>query len=239
MKDNRKIQINATRLLVLLMVLIALKTYTHGQPKSWMAMEDIRQVTEIASVTSWEILKQDKGVTLSCRWVSFGDSIKSREIASHFVVSADVQCVLTNLIQPHKLLTWNDDARSLELLSSDDSTWITHTVYDIPYPFSQQDLVAKHVLLKENEKTIILMFALPDYIAPLKNVTRQQLYYGKWELSQVDDRTTEVHFSAISFSKSGIPRFIRDPIILHKLFHSFLRLKELSSAEAKAVSNRM
>lgn len=227
MKNKSKKLIDSLTIISLILFLTACRTNTQAQQISWSAMDDIRQVIEVASSTSWEIIKQDKGVTLKSRWLSFGDSAKTREIASHFIMNADVQSVLTNLIQPEKVMTWNDGARSLKILKHEGFSWITHTVYDIPYPFSQQDLVVKNVLLKENEKTIILMFAVPGYIAPLKNVTRQQLYFGKWELSQLDNETTEVQFSAISFSKSTIPRFIRDPIIQNKIFHSFVRLKEL------------
>lgn len=143
-----------------------------------------------------------------------------------------MESVLANLVHPEKLLAWNDGARSQKILKHEGQTWITHTLYDIPFPLSQQDLVVKNTMVKENEKTIILMSALPDYIAPLKNVTRQQLYFGKWELRSLGNGTTRVSFSAISFSKSGIPRFVRDPVILSRLFNSFVRLKEQSFATA-------
>jgi glutamine amidotransferase PdxT len=79
---------------------------------------------------------------------------------------------------------------------------------------------------------------LPGYIEPLKNVTRQQLYFGKWELIAHNNTTTEVKFSALSVSKSGIPRFIRDPIIQRKLLNSFSSLKELSSEKVTAVAEQ-
>ena len=79
--------------------------------------------------------------------------------------------------------------------------------------------------------------ALPGYIAPLENVNRQQLYYGMWELSPAGNGHTEVTFSAVSFSKSAIPRFIRDPLIFGRLFNSFLKLKEQASSD-EAIKGR-
>ncbi|MFW5687839.1 MAG: hypothetical protein ACOCXV_02825 [Bacteroidota bacterium] len=201
-------------------------------------MDDIRQVTEMASAGNWETIKRDRGVTMRSRWLSFGDSVKTREISSQFVVNADIERVIDYLVHPEKLLAWNDEVRSLKILKQEGSTCITHTVYDIPHPFSQQDLVSKNVLINNRDKTIIIMSALPSYIPPLRNVTRQQLYFGQWELRPLTNGTIQVHFSAISFSKSSIPRIIRDPIIQNRLFQSFVRLKELSSTDVRTGANQ-
>jgi hypothetical protein len=122
--------------------------------------------------------------------------------------------------------------RSINVFQQDGSSWITHTVYDIPYPLSQQDLVVKNVMIRDKQRIIILLSAIPDYIEPLKNVNRQQLYFGKWDLKILDNSCTEVKFSVLSFSKSRVPRFMRDPIIQNKLFNSFVSLKELSSVKS-------
>lgn len=237
MQTKFELIIKASKVTVLFTILIINGTNALAQ-KWWNTIEDIRLVTEMASCKSWEILKQDNEVTLRSRWLTFGDSLKTREISSHFVVDADIQSVLVHLILPEKVMVWNYGIKSMKLLKHEGYTWITHSVYDIPYPFSQQDLVVKNILIKENQKVIILLSALPDYIAPLSNVNRQRLYFGKWELNPLDNGTTEVSFSAISFSNSGIPRIIRDPIIQNKLFHSFSLLKELSS-ETKPFAKRM
>jgi hypothetical protein len=236
MKKTEKKKTREMTALMLMLVLTGFRIDVAAQQISWSAMEDIRQVTELATVSRWETMKQDKGVTLSSRWLSFGDSLRTREIALHFRVDADMERVLDYLTDPEKMNDWNDGVRSLELLEHKGTTWITHTVYDIPYPFAQQDLVVKNTMKQEKQKIIILLSALPGYIQPLKNVTRQQLYFGKWELTTADHTTTEVKFSALSFSRSGIPRFIRDPVIQNKLFQSFSRLKELSSGKPAAVA---
>lgn len=229
---KNKINTTVTTALVLICILGPLKLNAQHQPISWSTMDDIRQVTKLATFTRWETIREGKGVKLSSRWLSFGDSIKTREIAAHFVVDADYKSVLACLMNPEKMLEWNDGVKSINVYQQAESSWVTHTIYNIPYPLSQQDLVAKNVLIQEKQKIIILLFASPDFIEPLKNVNRQQLYFGKWELKTLDNSSTEVKFSAISFSKSSVPRFIRDPIIQNKLFNSFVRLKELPAYNA-------
>ncbi len=131
------------------------------------------------------------------------------------------------------MLEWNEGLRSMKLLKQDGSVWITHTLYDIPYPFSQQDLVVKNIIVPDKQKVTILLSSLPEFIKPIKNTTRQKFYFGKWELTPVNNETTEVRFSVLSFSESRIPRLIRDPIIHNKLFHSFLNLKEQTRTDVK------
>ena len=230
MKSKLKSIIKAA--LTLICIQGFLRLNAQHQQTDWCTIDDIRQVTKHAYFTRWETVREDKGVKLSSRWLTFGDSLKTREISVQFVVDADYQSVLACLMNPEKMLAWNDGVRSLNVYQQDASSWVTHTVYDIPYPFSQQDLVAKNIMIQEKQNTIILLSASPDYIEPLKNVNRQQLYFGKWELKTLEISRTEVRFSAISFSKSKIPRFMRDPIIQNKLFNSFVRLKDLSAVTA-------
>jgi hypothetical protein len=224
---------NVKIITILLIILVTGYPCLSGQNRNWNKIEDIRQVTEMASCRSWETLKEDKGVILKSRWLYFGDSLKTREISSCFIVNSNLQNVLDNLKSPQKMLEWNEGLRSMKLLKKDGSVWITHTIYDIPYPFSQQDLVVKNVMVTDKQKVTILLSSLPEFIKPIKNTTRQKFYFGKWELTPINDMTTEVRFSALSFSESRIPRIIRDPIIQNKLFHSFLNLKEQTRTDIK------
>lgn len=229
---KRKLNTTFTAALVLIGILCSGKLIAQHQQISWSTMDDIRQVTKLATSTPWETIREEKGVKLSSRWLTFGDTIKTREIAAHLIVDTDFREVLDCLMNPEKMLVWNDGVRSLNVFKQDGSNWITHTVYDIPYPLSQQDLVVKNLMIRDKQKIVILLSAIPDYIEPLKNVNRQQLYFGKWELLSHENSSTEVKFSVLSFSKSRVPRFMRDPIIQHKLFNSFVRLKELSAITA-------
>lgn len=216
-------------LLVLLSGLTINKTIVTAQEALLKDLKNINQVVALASsLGPWETIRQDQGVSLISRWLSFGDTLKTREISSRFVVNTNMQGILTNLVEPDRFKDWNDGVRSVRVFSRDDTSWITHIVYDIPQPFSQQDLVIMHEMKTHGRKILVNMYAVPDYVPPLKNINRQRLYFGQWELRALNSKQTEVSFSAISFSKTNIPRFLRDPIIQNKLIRSFIRLKEQS-----------
>lgn len=193
-----------------------------------MNMKEINKVIALASCGEWETIRQDQGVTLRSRWLTFGDTLKTREISSRFVVNTHMHGVLANLMEPGRFQAWNDGVRSVRMLQRSDSSWITHIVYDIPQPFSQQDMVIMHEMKTEERRILVHMYAVPDAVPPLKNGNRQRLYFGQWEIRAINSTRTEVRFSAISFSQTNIPRFVRDPIIQNKLMRSFIRLKEQS-----------
>jgi len=217
--------------LTVAMILCAfsLSSRISAQAVSLNEMQEIGQVVQAASCGKWEMIKDEKGVRIRSRWLTFDDTLRTREISTHFVVKGQINDVLINLVQPARLESWNEGIREVSVLSTDGNSWITHMVYDIPFPFSQQDMVVKNSMVHTGQKTIINISSLPDYIAPINDVNRQRHYFGRWELTSLDKETTEVVFHAISFSRSNIPLFIRDPIIQRKLLNSFIRLKELSS----------
>jgi hypothetical protein len=95
--------------LALLLALTICRTECLSQQETWSSFQDIRQLTELATDTNREIIKYDKGVTLSSRWLTFGDSISTRELSLHFVVDTDIERVLINIIYPEKIMEWNDE----------------------------------------------------------------------------------------------------------------------------------
>ncbi len=208
---------------------IFFKGVIYAQKNAVYSSDDIRQITKLATTTVWKTIKKDDGITIKSRWLAFEDTLKTREISLNFIVKSDLDKILLNLKQPDKIISWNHTVKQAKLLEQYQNIWITHTLYDIPYPLSQQDLVVKNILIRADHHAVILMSALPDYIRPLMHVKRQRFYYGKWELNSIRGGQTEVKLSILSFSKSSIPRFIRDPIIQNSLFNSFVNLKKMLS----------
>ena len=186
-----------------------------------------------AKCDKWKVVRKGEGVNISTRWLSFGDTLKTREIAMDFKVDASTNDVLLNLQNASVLKQWNISVRELKVFNLTDSTWVTHMVYDIPYPFSQQDLVTKNTIIEQDEDIIIDVKAQPELVQEREDINRQRFYFGQWQIKTMPYGKTEVRFSAISFSKSIIPRFIRDPIIQRKLLSSFIMLKELSNNHAQ------
>ena len=195
------------------------------------SITELRQFTAMARVSNWKPVKQKQGVMVKYRNLNIGDTLKVRELSAHFTVTAPLDSIVFNLKQPFKIEIWNEAVRKSSLLKDGHSEWILHTIYNIPYPFSQQDLVTVCSLKNVEKDIIITTRSLPDYIAPLKGMRREQFNLGQWVLSPDNSGKISVTFSAVSLSNTKIPRFIKDPIIQKKLLNAFIKLKNLLQNE--------
>lgn len=195
------------------------------------SITELRQFTAMARVSDWEPVKQKQGVLVKYRKLNIGDTLKVRELSVHFTVNASLDSIVFNLKQPFKIEIWNEVVRESSLLKNGDSNWISHIIYNIPYPFSQQDLITGYTLKNVNKNIVITTRSLPGYIAPLKGVHRERFNLGQWVLSPDNSGKISVTFSAVSLSNAKIPRFIKDPIIQKKLLNSFIKLKNLLQNE--------
>lgn len=229
MKHLKKLKIGV---LFFILILYSVNN-TQAQNFSSQKKINIDYLVSQAECGKWKVVKKGEGVAISTRWLNFGDSLKTREVVMYFKVDATTSDVLYSLQNTSILKQWNNSVRKLKVFNRTDSTWVTHMVYDIPYPFAQQDLVTKNTIIEHEKNIIIDVNAEPELVQLIKDVNRQRYYFGQWQIKALQDEKTEVRFSVISFSKSNIPRFIRDPIVQSKLLSSFIKLKELSANHGK------
>ncbi|WP_196890678.1 SRPBCC family protein [Aureivirga marina] len=188
---------------------------------------DLKQFTELASKSKWEVAKKRKGITLKYRKLKFSDTLEVREMKAEFFVDGTLSKIYENLKNPKQILEWNVNMKEVKVLKSSDSVWVSHYVYKIPHPFSQQDLVAEYDAKMVDDNLIITSYAKPKYIPSLEDVKREKFYLSKWEVIPMNSDQFMVEFSVVSISNSKIPRFIKDPIIQKKLINSFVNLQNL------------
>lgn len=184
----------------------------------------------ITKFSNWETLRNEEGILMTSRWLIFADTIRSREMALIFEVNCFPERIVYHLRHPSSLKLWNDGTRSANTLYQNDSIWITHLTYDIPFPFKKQDIVIKNMQRSSCSLIRIQSASIPDYIPRLPNCYRQYNFGANWTLKRLSDNKTRVWYSAVSLTSTGIPGIIRDPIVQGKLFNSMRLLKELCEA---------
>lgn len=223
-----------------LMILVFLITVLQYTDVLCQSMENITRIDEFLALSSkdnWQVVKEKNGVILKYRWLYIGDSIKTRELLLSFETSQNINEVVRNIKDPYQIKKWNGSIRSQKTLKDNDSSWVSHSIFDIPYPFTQQDLIVVNSLKDKNGAKIIYMYSIPDFMAQIKNIERQKFYLGSWVLTPKSNGVLVVKFSAISLSKSKIPRFIRDPIIFNRIIQSFVDLKERTNPNKQIASS--
>lgn len=185
-------------------------------------------------LSHWETARKSETVELQYRWVRVGDTLKTRELRTLFNVDAPVEAIVKNLSTESDFQNWSVGLKHCKKIEHSNNGWIMYSLFDIPRPFAQQDLIAKYTVEEIGKKTIIRIEALPEYLPQKKDVVRMNNYSGYWLLEDIGYNKTMVKFHSTSFTKPVLPRFIQDPVLQRMLINSFETLIKLSENESIA-----
>jgi hypothetical protein len=181
--------------------------------------------------SDWDTKLENKNVKLQYRWVKSEDNAEYREFRAILKMSATVTSFMKNMNEAQKLAQWTAKSKDCKIYSKTENSWITYTLFDIPKPFKRQDLVLKHTVSYKNNRLIINLESLPNYVPEQRDVTRLTEYIGHWEVIQEKPNQLKVQFYYASLEKPVLPRFIIDPILQKILMESFMKLIDLSEAD--------
>ena len=141
--------------LLILIILLASSSIFNAQNKELDAIGTLQDFVAAAKKGNWEQAKQKNEITVSYRELELFDNIETRELLVEFTVLGTIDSILSQLKRPDQLKSWNEGIRSAKLLKDAAPDWILHTVYKIPWPFSQQDLVASYSIEKRKDTIVI------------------------------------------------------------------------------------
>lgn len=178
---------------------------------------------------TWIMVKNDQGVQTYFRWITKDDGTQYRERKGEVIASCTVQEGLHMISNSESIKKWManvEEHYNLEYVSAD--KWISYTLFTIPWPFNNRDLVS---LYQQNtdpvRKTATLIISCKDTHIPLKKgITRLTDYRAVWSLVQQGEQSTRIIMTMSSSTPPLFPRYIQDPII-EKVFHgNMVRLKK-------------
>lgn len=198
-----------------------------AQNKLLDSINSLQEFVYLSKKGKWKEVKKKKGISLNYRDLIFNDTIKTRLLSAKFKLNSNnFDSVIYHLKLPKHIKLWNNGIRDINILKSEDSYWVSHAIYDIPFPFKQKDLVTYSTISKKDSFLILSSKSLPNFIKPQKGVTREGYNLSEWRLKLSTNSTIDVEFCALSLTKSKIPKFLRDPILQRILVKSFANLKE-------------
>ena len=215
------------RTVTLVATLFVASINVHAQNESLNQIHTLKEFVSIAKKGKWKEVKYKKGVSLNYRDLVISDTIETRQLSAKFKLNyCTIDSIIAYIKLPKHVRLWNDGIKDICILKNESSSWISHTTYNIPFPFKQQDMVTYSTISQKGNVFIISSKSLPNYIKPKRGVTREGYNVSEWRLTRSSNEIIDVEFSAISLTKSSIPRFLKDPIIRRKLVNSFINLKE-------------
>ncbi|HJX70996.1 MAG TPA: hypothetical protein VJ346_03560 [Bacteroidales bacterium] len=176
------------------------------------------------SIGEWEVVQDSEGVQTSVRWIETGKGIKTRERKGEMFINCSVDDVTGILTDAKSSACWMRNVEeSFDLERVNQSEWYTYTVFNIPWPFENRDLVS-YMTMKtnsENRNTNISIVSMEDYIPCKSRITRLTDYMANWSIVRINYSRIRITFTAISGSPPTVPRWIQDPVV-ENIFHGNL-----------------
>ncbi|MCE4565945.1 hypothetical protein INQ51_16620 [Maribellus sp. CM-23] len=196
---------------------------------SLLLMDGFAQAKETAEndKTAWELARKAEGVSLYYRWLST-DSMKIREMRAQFQINAGVSKILPLFSCAENYGAWAVGVKECKIETFSDSNWVTYSRMNYPWPFKQQDLVARHLVSRLDSEIVISISAEPAFLARKEGIERMENYWGEWTFSSLNDEATSVDYRMISYTKPLFPRFMQDPVIQKLFIESCTELKQLA-----------
>lgn len=178
-------------------------------------------------LTNWKPDKKSEDIEISYRQVEVGDTLKTRQMRITFMIDAYPDQLIPMFKNSDHLTAWSAGTKKCDVIQDYDTTWITYSVYDIPWPFNKRDLVTEYKMVKTDSQITLFLTGKPDRV-PLQNgITRMEKYQGQWVFIPLGNGKTRVEFYSIAFARPIIPRFIQDPVVQRILIDSINKLKAL------------
>jgi uncharacterized protein YndB with AHSA1/START domain len=176
----------------------------------------------------YEVVRQDEKITLYERWTFFpGTTVNSRQIKAVFQTNVLPDKMFTAITDETKIKEWQIHIIEHKYIPKNDSAWHTYSLYDIPWPLTDQDYLLSYTLKERTDDRMVLSFqySLNEKLAPVREDIDRMPTIGQWELEKLSNGKTQVTYTATSKPVS-YPRFITDRIVRNNLMSTMHALIE-------------
>lgn len=178
----------------------------------------------------YEIVRQDEKITLYERWTNFpGSTVNSRQIKCIFQTPVSLDKMFICITNEAKIKEWQSHIVEHKYIPKNDSSWHTYSLYDIPWPLTDQDYLLSYSIKERSESRLVLSFeySLNEKLAPVKEDVDRMPTIGQWEFVKLSNGYTQVTYIATSKPVS-YPRFITDRIVRNNIMSTMNALIEVA-----------
>jgi hypothetical protein len=178
----------------------------------------------------YEVVRQDEKITLYERWTFFpGSKVNSRQIKGIFQTTASLDKMFTAITHEAKIKEWQSHIIEHKYIPKNDTSWHTYSLYDIPWPLTDQDYLLSYTLKERTENRMVLSFqySVNEKLAPLKEDVDRMPTIGQWVFEKLTNGNTQVTYIATSKPVS-YPRFITDRIVRNNMMSTMHALIEVA-----------
>lgn len=183
-----------------------------------------------AAEIQWSRTMAGNGIVHYERWIHVSKTLRVRERKVEMEIECHFDDAVFFLLNPETAEQWMQGVKKVKVLCGGEcpsQPAIAQTVFNLPWPFKDQDMVARYSLESCNESSCrIVISSVPDAAPRKSNTVRIRDYTAIWELSRSDNGTVRIVFTVCSREAPRFPRLIQDPLIKKMFRENFDTLKE-------------
>ncbi|MEO0404158.1 MAG: hypothetical protein AAF193_04745 [Bacteroidota bacterium] len=218
---------------LLFSIFILLSYSIQGQSESLSSIHSFDDFVQRSSKSEWTKPKYRDSIAIDYRGLTLNEDISTRQIrVSCKLANTSLEAILSAIQDQKKVVCWNETICEAQLLSDSSGTWVTHHLFDIPYPFPKLDLVSEYNMYTKEGVHYVNSISVPTYIPEVPDVRRELYSYSQWEIKPSGQGQFDVAFSVITLASSAIPKFLKDPIVQNTMFNSFENLSQMVSSKS-------
>jgi hypothetical protein len=177
----------------------------------------------LAQPDSWKLEREKEGIKVYSR-----DNKNSRVQTFKATGAFDhsIEHILAILRMPREFPRWLERCREVQILDSSQSSKTIYMEIQVPFPFSNRDMIQEIKYDTSPDLTTIQLISQPDYLVTKNNLVRLQEANGYWELLKLGPKQTRVTF-VFSLDPGGlIPAWIANLFLINGPQKNLSRLKE-------------
>ena len=176
----------------------------------------------------WETTKNSEGVQTYVRWIEIAEGIRTRERKGEMVIDCTVEDATSIITNARSTEHWMKNVKeSFDIKRVNSHEWYTYTLFNIPWPFENRDLVSSNIIKTNIEKDSanINIISREDYIPSKSGIKRLTDYTANWGIVRITEEKVKVTFTAITNTPPMFPRWIQDPVLEHIFHNNLVNLK--------------
>ena len=183
---------------------------------------------EIEKYTEWKLERQEEGIKVYTRWLTYNDELNVRQMKGELDLEKSTSEV-ASLILDEKLATqWMNRVKEYNRLKSfAPNEFIIYTLFNLPWPLNNQDLIAKYEVERKHGNVLVSIKGIADYNPEKKGIKRMPHFEGEWKLTALQNGKTRIEYTVHTKSKSKGPRWVTDPIIQNNFWSTLNNLQKM------------
>lgn len=173
----------------------------------------------------WELKKNDDGIKVYTA-LQEGSDVARFKLVTQF--NTTIPQLMSILLDASSATKWMTNVAECKTLSNENTHDFTHYVLEMPWPFSNRDMILKRqvVYSSDSSQATLELTSSPTYTSNKEDLVRMQIAEGSWKLTAQENNSVSVEYSFLGDPAGNIPTWVVNMFIVDGPFESAVNLRE-------------